>query len=77
MDVAQEVAGKNTLAKAYKAALGDTKFRDLDGRARLTFPTLREQPYPGGVCLHACLLACLHAWLGSRVPNVVHMRGCG
>jgi hypothetical protein len=54
VDVAQQMVGKNMLPVAYKAALGDTKYRDLDGKVQLTFPTSHVQPYQGGGCLLAC-----------------------
>lgn len=53
VDVARRVAGKNKLPKAYTKALADTKYRDLDGTARLTFPTSPDhKPYQGGERLH-------------------------
>ena len=63
VDVAQQMVGKNMLPVAYKAALGDTKYRDLDGKVKLTFPTSHVHPYQGG----GCLLACCDVRLRQRV----------
>jgi len=73
VDVAQQMVGKNMLPVAYKAALGDTKYRDLDGKVELTFPTSHAQPYQGAFVWQA--LAAHHfASSAGKLPATVDVQ---